>query len=80
MNAALQLRPMVTARTRTMRRAVEDLGGTKALAEALGVSLLDVANWVSELTQPHDAAFFAALDIVASAPLGMKGMNTSRTV
>lgn len=69
MNAANAHRPMVTARTRTVRRAVEELGGTRALADVLGVTLLDVVNWVSDAAQPHDAAFFAALDIVASGPL-----------
>lgn len=62
---------MMTARTRTVRRALEDLGGTEALAEALGVTLRDVADWVSEAAQPHDAAFFAALDIVARVRIGI---------
>jgi hypothetical protein len=72
MNSALEHRPTVTPRTRTVRRAVEDLGGTKAFAEALGVSILDVANWISELAQPHDAIFFAALDIVAKRRIAVR--------
>lgn len=68
MDAFCQHRPTLTARTRTVRRALEDLGSDKALADALGVTPVDVANWVSELAQPHDAAFFAALDIVARGP------------
>lgn len=61
---------MLTARTRTVQRALDDLGGSKALADALGVTPLDVTNWVSQRAQPHDAAFFAALDIVARGPIG----------
>jgi DNA-binding transcriptional regulator YiaG len=65
-------RPTLTARTRTVRRAAEDLGGDKALAHALGVTPADVANWISQLAQPHDAAFFAALDIVARGPRALR--------
>ena len=60
---------MVNARLRTIRRAAEALGSEKALADALGVQLEDVASWLSGATTPEDAAYFAALDIVASGPL-----------
>jgi hypothetical protein len=44
---------------------------SKVSANATGVTLLDVVNWVSDLAQPHDDALvlFAALEIVASGPL-----------
>lgn len=60
---------MVAARLRTIRRAVEALGGEKALADALGVRLEDVVCWVSGATVPNDGAYFAALDIVARGRL-----------
>ena len=60
---------MESARSRTIRRAVEALGDEKALAAALGVKAEDVKSWLSEATIPDDAAYFAALDIVAVGPL-----------
>jgi DNA-binding transcriptional regulator YiaG len=65
------MRDMVTARTRTIRRAIETLGSEQALADALGVQAAEVANWLSKVTPPDDA-YFAALDIVANGPLGSK--------
>ncbi len=60
----------VNAKIRTMQRAVQTLGGEQALAEALGVRREDVAQWLSGAAAPQDAAYLAALDIVARGPVG----------
>ena len=60
---------MESARSRTIRRALEVLGDEKALAYALGVQLEDVRSWLTETAAPDDRAYFAALDIVAVGPL-----------
>jgi DNA-binding transcriptional regulator YiaG len=60
---------MESARSRTICRAVKALGSEKALADALGVSVEAVKNWVDEVGAPDDGAYFAALDIVAVGPL-----------
>jgi DNA-binding transcriptional regulator YiaG len=62
-------RRMPAARMRTIRRAVDALGGAHALARALGTTTEDVVNWASGVTVAPDGAFFAALDIVATQPL-----------
>lgn len=64
---------MTTAKRRTIRRAAAALGGEKALADALGVALEDVASWLSGAAEPNDGAYFAALDIVARGPLLGRG-------
>lgn len=60
----------MNAKIRTMQRAVETLGGAQALAEMLEVSPEDVAQWLSGAASPQDAAYLAALDIVARGPMG----------
>jgi hypothetical protein len=62
--------PWMNAKMRTMQRAVETLGGEKALAEILQVTREDVARWLSGAASPQDAAYLAALDIVARGPMG----------
>ena len=69
---------MENAKLRTIRRAAEALGSEEALAEALGVGLEDVASWLSGSTVPNDAAYFAALDIVASGPLRSRSSSSAR--
>jgi len=69
---------MTAARLRTIRRAVAALGSEKALADALGVRLQEVAGWMSGATVPHDRAYFAALDIVASGPLSGRTRSGER--
>ena len=64
-NAALIMRRMSTPRMRTLQRAVQTLGGEERLARALGVSLAQLVEWLAGAAHPHDAAYFAALDIVA---------------
>ena len=68
--AASKQYPRVNAKMRTMQRAVETLGGEKALAEILEVTREDVAQWLSGAASPQDAAYLAALDIVARGPMG----------
>jgi DNA-binding transcriptional regulator YdaS (Cro superfamily) len=60
----------VNAKMRTMQRAVQALGGEQALADTLGVRREDVAQWLSGAASPQDAAYLAALDIVARSPIG----------
>lgn len=61
----------MNAKIRTMQRAVQTLGGEQALAEILEVTREDVARWLSGTASPQDAAYLAALDIVARGPIGL---------
>jgi hypothetical protein len=63
---------MATARRRTLAKAAETLGGEQALAEALGVNGYALAGWLRGTRDAPDAAFFAALDIVANGPFNNK--------
>jgi DNA-binding transcriptional regulator YiaG len=65
---------MATPRRRTLVRAAETLGGEQALAEALGVNVYALAGWLQGTSDAPDAAYFAALEIVANGPL-----NRART-
>ena len=49
-----------------MLRAVQTLGSEKALADALGVMPEKVAKWLRGEEVPHNGAYLAALDIVAT--------------
>jgi DNA-binding transcriptional regulator YdaS (Cro superfamily) len=60
----------MNAKIRTMQRAMQTLGSEQALAEMLDVSPQDVAQWLSGAALPQDAAYLAALDIVARGPIG----------
>ena len=60
---------MPTPKIRTLVRAAQILGGETRLAAALGVSGGALAEWLSGAVCPHDAAYFAALDIVARSHL-----------
>jgi DNA-binding transcriptional regulator YiaG len=64
-NVARIMSRMPTPRIRTLRRALQTLGGEEPLARALGVSLAQLAEWLAGAACPHDAAYFVALDIVA---------------
>jgi hypothetical protein len=63
---------MATPRTRTLAKAAEDLGGEQALAEALGVNAYALAGWLQGTSDAPDAAYFAALEIVANGPFNNK--------
>ena len=62
-----------TASIRTLRRALATLGSEERLAAELGCSLLDLMEWLSGETPAPDAAFIAALDIVAGVPKKRQG-------
>jgi len=53
-----------TVYTRTLRRALDTLGGVAQLAATLGVSVVEVETWLGGL-EPPPAAFLRAIDIVA---------------
>jgi len=55
---------------RTLRRAVEILGGPDRVAQALGVSPSDVEAYLSGLKPLPDRLFLRALDIVAGRKIG----------
>jgi hypothetical protein len=59
---------MATPRMRTLARAVKTLGGEKALADALGVNVALLVRWLDGSAGTPDAAYFAALEIVARGP------------
>jgi transcriptional regulator with XRE-family HTH domain len=63
---------MATPKRRTLVRAAETLGGEQALAEALGVNVYALAGWLQGTSDAPDAAFFAALEIVANGPFNHK--------
>ena len=63
---------MATPRRRTLARAAETLGGERALAEALGVSVYALAGWLQGTSDTPDAPYFAALEIVANGPFNNK--------
>lgn len=50
---------------RTLRRALEVMGGVESLAAALSVSVQDVQSWLDGAIQPSQSIFLQALDIVA---------------
>jgi hypothetical protein len=54
-----------TAYTRTMRRAIETLGGVERLANALGASVAEIEAWAAGLADPPPGVFLKAIDIVA---------------
>lgn len=68
---------MENPKTRTMRRAVQTLGGAKALADAFGVKPELVESWLAGTASPGNAHYLAALDIVAHGSLG-EGPKGSR--
>jgi DNA-binding transcriptional regulator YiaG len=55
-------------KARTLRRAVEAVGGPDALAEALGVSPEMVSAWLLGLQALPDNAYLLALDLVSQGP------------
>jgi hypothetical protein len=63
---------MATPRRRTLAKAAETLGGEQAVAETLGVNVYALAGWLQGTSDAHDAAYFAALEIVANGPFNNK--------
>lgn len=56
-----------TPQRRTLRHALEALGGETALASVLHVGLADLRSWLAGESDVPAKAFFAALDIVTRA-------------
>lgn len=54
-----------TPQVRTLRRAMETLGGMPELAARLGVDPSDLHGWLSGESTPPTNVYVAALDIVA---------------
>ena len=67
---------LATPRTRTLAKAAETLGGEQALAEALGVNVYALAGWLQGASDAPDAAYFAALEIVANGPFNNRAQVT----
>ena len=57
-----------TVYTRTVRRAIDDLGGIDQLAALLNVSRAEIESWLSGKSSPGNAHFLQMLDVVAKGP------------
>jgi hypothetical protein len=57
-----------TVYTRTVRRAIVDVGGIEHLAALLKVSTAEIESWLSGKTSPGNAHFMQMLDVVAKGP------------
>jgi transcriptional regulator with XRE-family HTH domain len=57
-----------TVYTRTVRRAIDDVGGIEQLASLLKVSAAEIESWLSGKSSPSNALFLKMLDIVAKGP------------
>jgi DNA-binding transcriptional regulator YiaG len=57
-----------TVYTRTVRRAIDDVGGVEQLAALLNVSTTEIESWLSGKTSPGNAHFLQMLDVVAKGP------------
>jgi transcriptional regulator with XRE-family HTH domain len=57
-----------TVYTRTVRRAIDDVGGIEQLAALLKVSTTEIESWLSGKTSPGNAHFLQMLDVVAKGP------------
>lgn len=49
---------------RAMHRACKELGGIDALAQHLGVSLLQVNDWLTGISQPPEKFFLQAVGVI----------------
>jgi len=57
-----------TVYTRTVRRAIVDVGGIEHLAALLNVSTTEIESWLSGKSSPTNAQFLRMLDVVAKGP------------
>jgi len=57
-----------TVYTRTVRRAIDDMGGIEQLAALLKVSRTEIESWLSGKSSPGNAHFLEMLDVVAKGP------------
>jgi len=60
--------PPDTVYTRTVRRAIDDMGGIEQLAALLKVSRAEIESWLSGKSPPGNAHFLQMLDVVAKGP------------
>jgi DNA-binding transcriptional regulator YiaG len=67
-DASLRAMQPDTVYTRTVRRAIEDVGGVEQLASLLGISTTEIESWLSGKSSPSNALFLQLLDIVAKGP------------
>ena len=57
-----------TVYTRTVRRAIIDVGGIEHLAALLNTSTTEIESWLSGKSSPGNAQFLQMLDVVAKGP------------
>ena len=57
-----------TSVSRTLERAMRVVGGAARLAEQLGVSESQLADWLAGRGKPPNDIYLRALDLVASGP------------
>ena len=57
-----------TVYTRTVQRAIDDMGGVEQLAALLKVSTTEIESWLSGKSSPGNALFLKMLDVVAKGP------------
>ena len=54
-----------------IRLAAQTLGSYQALAQAIGTTTIELADWIAGKIDPPDTAYFAAIDIVAKGPFNI---------
>jgi hypothetical protein len=59
---------MNTRKAKMIRLAAQTLGSYQALAQEVGTTTIQLAEWIGGRTDPPDSAYFKALDIVAKGP------------
>jgi hypothetical protein len=64
-----------TSVTRTLERARRALGGVARLADYLGVSQLELNEWLAGRRKPPITIFTRALDVVARGPFAGKKLS-----
>jgi len=64
-----------TSVTRTLERARRALGGVACLADYLGVSQLELNEWLAGRRNPPTTVYTRALDIVARGPFAGKKLS-----
>jgi len=57
-----------TVYTRTVRRAIVDVGDIEHLAALLNTSTAEIESWLSGKTSPDNGQFMRMLDVVAKGP------------
>jgi hypothetical protein len=70
----------LTARRRTLARALEVAGDARTLARFLGLALDDLHDWISGKAEVPMAVFLAFIDIVASNSLTPASLATLQRV